>query len=38
MEMMFWHLTKLFLADRLALAIVAGVILLAAAAWQLVWQ
>ncbi len=28
--MMFWHITKLFLADLLALAIVAGVILLAA--------
>jgi hypothetical protein len=35
---MFWHISKLFLADLLALAIVAGAILLAAAAWQLVWQ
>jgi hypothetical protein len=32
--MMFWHITKLFLADLLALAITAGVILLAVAAWQ----
>ena len=33
--MMIWHLTRLFLADLLALAIVAGVILLLAAGWTL---
>ncbi len=36
--MMLWHITKLFLADLLALAIVAGVILFGAAAWQWAWQ
>ena len=36
--MMIWHLTRLFLADLLALAIVAGVILLSAAAWQYAWS
>jgi hypothetical protein len=36
--MMFWHISKLFLAELLALAIVAGAILFGAAAWQWAWQ
>jgi hypothetical protein len=35
--MMFWHITKLFLADLLALAVVAGVLLAGVALWQAVW-